>query len=64
LSAREFDRALAARQPPAAVDSELRLPGNVRKVFRMASFSCEELVEEIRAAIEPGRAGGVESRAS
>jgi signal transduction histidine kinase/CheY-like chemotaxis protein len=44
-------------------DDQLRLQGNVRKVFRKASYSREELVEEIRAAIEPGRSGGLESRA-
>ena len=43
-------------------DDQLRLQGNVRKVFQKASFSREELVGEIRAAIEPGRSGGVESR--
>jgi CheY-like chemotaxis protein len=41
-------------------DDHLRLQGNVRKVFRKASFSRDELVEEIRAAIEPR----TESRAS
>ena len=44
-------------------EDHLRLQGNVRKVFRKASFSRDELVEEIRAAIEP-RTGPVESRAS
>jgi signal transduction histidine kinase/CheY-like chemotaxis protein len=44
-------------------EDHLRLQGNVRKVFRKASFSRDELVEEIRAAIEP-RSGPVESRAS
>jgi CheY-like chemotaxis protein len=43
-------------------DDQLRLQGNVRKVFQKASFSREELVGEIRAAIEPGRSGGAESR--
>jgi CheY-like chemotaxis protein len=45
-------------------DDQLRLQGNVRRVLRKASFSREELVGEIRAAIEPGRAPGLESRAS
>jgi adenylate cyclase len=45
-------------------DDQLRLQGNVRKVFRKASYSREELLEEIRAAVEPGRSGSVESRAS
>ncbi|PYQ54052.1 MAG: hybrid sensor histidine kinase/response regulator [Acidobacteria bacterium] len=45
-------------------DDQLRLQGNVRRVFRKASFSRDELVGEIRAAMEPGRAAGVESRAS
>ena len=45
-------------------DDQLRLQGNVRRVFRKASFSREELVGEIRAAIEPGRSPGLESRAS
>jgi signal transduction histidine kinase/CheY-like chemotaxis protein len=45
-------------------DDQLRLQGNVRRVFRKASFSREELVGEIRAAIEPGRAPGLQSRAS
>jgi signal transduction histidine kinase/CheY-like chemotaxis protein len=44
-------------------EDHLRLQGNVRKVFRKASFSRDELVEEIRAAIEP-KSGPVESRAS
>jgi signal transduction histidine kinase/DNA-binding response OmpR family regulator len=44
-------------------DDQLRLQGNVRRVFRKASFSREELVGEIRAAIEPGRSP-LESRAS
>jgi hypothetical protein len=44
-------------------EDHLRLQGNVRKVFRKASFSRDELIEEIRAAIEP-RPGSVESRAS
>ena len=44
-------------------EDHLRLQGNVRKVFRKASFSRDELVEEIRAAIEP-RPGPAESRAS
>jgi signal transduction histidine kinase/CheY-like chemotaxis protein len=41
-------------------EDHLRLQGNVRKVFRKASYSRDELVEEIRAAIEPR----TESRAS
>jgi signal transduction histidine kinase/CheY-like chemotaxis protein len=46
-------------------EDHLRLQGNVRKVFRKASFSRDELVGEIRAAIEPRRlGGGMESRAS
>ena len=45
-------------------DDQLRLQGNVRKIFQKASFSREELVGEIRAAIEPGRSGGVESPVS
>jgi CheY-like chemotaxis protein len=45
-------------------DDLLRLQGNVRKVFRKASFSREELVGEIRAAIEPKKGGPMESRAS
>ena len=46
-------------------EDHLRLQGNVRKVFRKASFSRDELVGEIRAAIEPRRVGGgMESRAS
>jgi CheY-like chemotaxis protein len=45
-------------------DDHLRLQGNVRRVFRKASFSREELVGEIRAAMEPGRAAGMETRAS
>jgi CheY-like chemotaxis protein len=46
-------------------EDHLRLQGNVRKVFRKASFSRDELVGEIRAAIEPRRTGGgMESRAS
>jgi signal transduction histidine kinase/CheY-like chemotaxis protein len=44
-------------------EDHLRLQGNVRKVFRKASFSRDELIEEIRAAIEP-RTGPLESRAS
>jgi signal transduction histidine kinase/CheY-like chemotaxis protein len=44
-------------------EDHLRLQGNVRKVFRKASFSRDELVEEIRAAMEP-RSGPAESRAS
>jgi CheY-like chemotaxis protein len=44
-------------------DDQLRLQGNVRKVFQKASFSREELVGEIRAAIDPGRPGAAESRA-
>jgi CheY-like chemotaxis protein len=44
-------------------DDHLRLQGNVRKVFRKASFSRDELVEEIRAVIER-RTGPMESRAS
>jgi len=43
-------------------DDQRRLQGNVRKVFQKASFSREELVGEIRAAIDPGRAGGAEPR--
>ena len=38
-------------------DDQLRLQGNVRKVFQKASFSRDELIEEIRSAIEP-RTGG------
>jgi signal transduction histidine kinase/CheY-like chemotaxis protein len=34
-------------------DDQLRLQGNVRKVFRKASFSRDELVEEIRSAMGP-----------
>jgi CheY-like chemotaxis protein len=45
-------------------DDHLRLQGNVRRVFRKASFSRDELVGEIRAAMEPGRAAGLETRAS
>ena len=44
-------------------EDHLRLQGNVRKVFLKASFSRDELAEEIRAAIET-RSGSVESRAS
>jgi CheY-like chemotaxis protein/anti-sigma regulatory factor (Ser/Thr protein kinase) len=44
-------------------EDHLRLQGNVRKVFRKASFSRDELIDEIRAAIEP-RTGPLESRAS
>jgi CheY-like chemotaxis protein len=44
-------------------EDHLRLQGNVRKVFRKASFSRDELIDEIRAAIEP-RSGPAESRAS
>jgi CheY-like chemotaxis protein len=44
-------------------EDHLRLQGNVRKVFRKASFSRDELIDEIRAAIEP-RTGPAESRAS
>ena len=44
-------------------EDQLRLQGNVRKVFRKASFSRDELIDEIRAAIEP-RTGPLESRAS
>jgi CheY-like chemotaxis protein len=36
-------------------EDHVRLEGNVRKVFRKASFSREELVGEIRAAMDPGR---------
>jgi DNA-binding response OmpR family regulator len=36
-------------------EEHLRLQGNVRKVFLKASFSRDELVEEIRAAIEHHR---------
>jgi signal transduction histidine kinase/DNA-binding response OmpR family regulator len=46
-------------------EDHLRLQGNVRKVFRKASFSRDELVGEIRAAIEPRRpGGGIETGAS
>ena len=45
-------------------DDHLRLQGNVRRVFRKASFSREELVGEIRAAIQPGAGTGFQSRAS
>ncbi len=38
-------------------EDHIRLEGNVRKVFRKASFSREELVGEIRSAMEPGRSG-------
>ena len=44
-------------------EDHLRLQGNVRRVFRKASFSRDELIDEIRAAIEP-RPGPAESRAS
>jgi signal transduction histidine kinase/CheY-like chemotaxis protein len=36
-------------------EDHVRLEGNVRKVFRKASFSREELVGEIRSAMDPGR---------
>ena len=45
-------------------DDHLRLQGNVRKIFRKASYSREELVGEIRAAMDSGGAGpsrGLES---
>jgi signal transduction histidine kinase/CheY-like chemotaxis protein len=45
-------------------EDQLRLQGNVRKVFRKASFSRDELVEEIRAAMAKPGAPGLESRAS
>jgi CheY-like chemotaxis protein len=45
-------------------EDHLRLQGNVRKVFRKASYSRDELVGEIRAAIDTGKGGPVESRAS
>jgi signal transduction histidine kinase/DNA-binding response OmpR family regulator len=45
-------------------EDHLRLQGNVRKVFRKASYSRDELVEEIRAAMEPRRSGPLESQAS
>ena len=32
---------------------QLRLEGNVRKIFHKATFSREELVGEIRSAMEP-----------
>ncbi len=35
-------------------DDHHRLEGNVRKVFRKASYSKEELVSEIQAAMKPG----------
>jgi len=44
-------------------EEHVRLQGNVRRVFRKASFTREELVGEIRAAIEP-RPGPMASRAS
>ena len=40
-------------------EDHVRLEGNVRKVFRKASFSREELVGEIRAAMEPSRGSQV-----
>jgi signal transduction histidine kinase/CheY-like chemotaxis protein len=45
-------------------EDHLRLQGNVRKVFRKASFSRDELIEEIRAAMEPRKSGPLESQAS
>jgi len=45
-------------------EDHLRLQGNVRKVFRKASFSRDELIEEIRAAMEPRGSGPLESQAS
>jgi signal transduction histidine kinase/CheY-like chemotaxis protein len=45
-------------------EDHLRLQGNVRKVFRKASFSRDELIEEIRAAMEPRGSGPLESPAS
>jgi len=45
-------------------EDQLRLQGNVRKVFRKASFSRDELIEEIRAAMEPRASGPLESPAS
>ncbi len=44
-------------------DDHVRLQGNVRKVFRKASFSRDELMEEIRAAMEPRGTGGTASAA-
>ena len=43
-------------------EDHLRLQGNVRKVFRKASFSRDELIEEIRAAMEPRGSGPLESQ--
>jgi len=45
-------------------EDHLRLQGNVRKVFRKANFSRDELIEEIRAAMEPRGSGPLESPAS
>jgi len=45
-------------------DDHLRLQGNVRRVFRKASFSREQLVDEIRAAIEPRTRGDLASPAA
>jgi signal transduction histidine kinase/CheY-like chemotaxis protein len=39
-----------------------RLEGNVRKVFHKAAFSRDELVSEIRAAMEPSRAAASGAR--
>ena len=46
-------------------EDHLRLQGNVRRVFRKASFAREDLVSEIRAAVQPRPvSGGMETRVS
>jgi len=45
-------------------DDYTRLQGNVRRVFRKASFSRDELVGEIRAAMDPGRSPAVQAERS